>query len=534
MEDNSNQKEPSFKEKRLREILFIYYSRKDVQNALFDFSHNRECIPRYGVGFGKRPDTFQYSSDVIEQIKKGGTSFHCSEEIWLDPLEISTDFSEEDYNQLRTGWDLLLDIDSPFLEYSKIYADLIIKTLKFHGIENIGVKFSGSKGFHIIIPWKAFPKEIYGQKASDMFPEWPRVICEYLTDIIQPKLADAIYGEQSLKELAERTGKKQEELLITECLSCNRPAVKKTLITWLCPHCKNQIVNLEGTFNNRKKPKCPECRDDLQEVSRQETYSCEFCQISSEKNPNNFADTRAKTETLIEADLILVAPRHLFRMPYSLHEKTALASIVIDKNKILDFQITDANALKVEIKNFYPDSKLEEAKELLLQALDWKEQKQQQETTRKEINKANQSNQQPQSFEISANNKQVKKGEYKQVVIPDPQKEIYPPCIKKLLTGVGDDGRKRALFILINFFKSLRTDEKILQEIIEKWNEKNYKPLKQGYIQSQLSWYQRKGARMPPNCDKTNYQDLNICLPDALCRQIKNPLNYAIKKYFRK
>ena len=48
MEDNSNQREISFKEKRLKETLFIYYSRKDVQKALFDFSQNRECIPRYG------------------------------------------------------------------------------------------------------------------------------------------------------------------------------------------------------------------------------------------------------------------------------------------------------------------------------------------------------------------------------------------------------------------------------------------------------------------------------------------------------
>ena len=42
MEDNSNQKEPSFKEKRLRELLFIYYSRLDVRNAMFEFSKNRE------------------------------------------------------------------------------------------------------------------------------------------------------------------------------------------------------------------------------------------------------------------------------------------------------------------------------------------------------------------------------------------------------------------------------------------------------------------------------------------------------------
>ncbi|MFA7708027.1 MAG: hypothetical protein WCX73_03690 [Candidatus Pacearchaeota archaeon] len=521
------EKETSFKEKRIREIVFLYYSKPDVKKALFEFSKNRECIPRYFEGFGKRPDTFQYDSDILEQVKKGATSFHCSEELWADPLEISTDSSQEQIKELRKGWDLLLDIDSPYLEYSKIYADLIIKTLEFHGINNIGVKFSGSKGLHIIVPWKAFPEQIYGQKTKDMFPEWPRLICEYLTEIIRPQLADKIFESESLKDLAKKTGKKEEELLITECLSCHRPAIKKNLITWFCSYCKNQIVNLEGTFNNRKKPKCPDCRKDLSEVSKREIYSCEFCNINSEKNPRNFAKTREKTETLIEADLILVAPRHLFRMPYSLHEKTALASIVIDKNKIKDFQIKDANALKVEIKNFYPDSIPGEAKTLLLQALDWKEQKNKKEAERKEENKQ----QINQNFETG--NKELKKGEYKQVEIKNPTNEIYPPCIKLLLNGVKDDGRKRALFVLINFFKSLGVDEQKIVEILDEWNKKNYNPLKQGYIQSQLNWYRKKSARMPPNCDKLNYNDLNICKPDELCRQIKNPVNYAIKKYLK-
>jgi len=520
------EKEISFKEKRIREIVFLYYSREDVKKAIFNFSKNRECIPRYFEGFGKRPDAFQYESDILEQVKKGATSFHCSEELWKDPLEISTELSEEQFNELRLGWDLILDVDSPYLEYSKIYADLIVKTLEVHGIENIGVKFSGSKGMHIIIPWKAFPEQIYGQKTKDMFPEWPRLICGYLTAIIRPQLADKIFEQESLKDLAKKTGKKQEDLLITECLSCHRSATNKILITWLCPHCKNQIVNIEGTFNNRKKPKCPDCRKELQEVSRQEIYFCEFCQISSEKNSGNFAKTREKTETLIEADLVLVAPRHLFRTPYSLHEKTALSSIVIDKDKIKDFQIKDANALKIKIKNFYPDAKPGEAKRLLLQALDWKEQKNKQEQYRKETSK-----QQTQNFETTS--KELKKGEYKQIEIPNPTEEIYPPCIKLILKGVKNDGRKRALFILINFFKSLGTDEQKLIEIIEKWNKENYKLLKQGYIQSQLNWYRKKTARMPPNCDKTSYQDLNVCLPDELCRQIKNPVNYAVKKYFK-
>src|SRR3989344_7501176 len=158
MGEDSNQK--SFKEQRVREITLMYYSREDVRKYMLKFSKNRECVPQYFEGYGKRPDAFQYESDILEYVKRGATSFHCSEELWSDPLEISTELSKKELDDSRIGWDLLLDIDSPYLEYSKIYAQLLIDTLKFHGIKNIGVKFSGSKGFHIIVPWKAFPEEI--------------------------------------------------------------------------------------------------------------------------------------------------------------------------------------------------------------------------------------------------------------------------------------------------------------------------------------------------------------------------------------
>ena len=208
------QEKKSFKEQRIKEMAFAYYSIPEVRKAIFEFSQNRECIPRYYEVFGKRPDTFNYESDILEQVKKGATSFHCSEELWQDPLEISNELSEQEVNDLRIGWELLLDIDSKYREYSKICAQLLIELLEFHGIRKIGVKFSGSKGFHILVPWKAFPKEIYGQKTKNMFPEWPRIICQYLTEIIQPKLEEKIFEENNLKELAKKTGKSEEDLMI--------------------------------------------------------------------------------------------------------------------------------------------------------------------------------------------------------------------------------------------------------------------------------------------------------------------------------
>ena len=66
-------------------------------------------------------------------------------------MELNLDLKKEEFDNLRKGWDLLIDVDSQFLDYSKIAAKLIISALEQHGVKNYGLKFSGSKGFHIIV-----------------------------------------------------------------------------------------------------------------------------------------------------------------------------------------------------------------------------------------------------------------------------------------------------------------------------------------------------------------------------------------------
>ncbi|GAI67112.1 unnamed protein product, partial [marine sediment metagenome] len=58
------------------------------------------------------------------------------------------------------------------------------------------------------------------------------------------------------------------------------------------------------------------------------------------------------------------------------------------------------------------------------------------------------------------------------------------------MQGVSD-GRKRALFILINLFRSVGMEKDELEKRIDDWNKKNEIPLKQGYIKSQLAWAYR-------------------------------------------
>ncbi len=412
----------SFKEQRIRKITQLYYSRKDVQKAMFEFSKNREISPRYFDGFGKRPDSFQYLNDISELAKKGATSFHCSEELWQDPMKIVTGMSQEQLNEIRIGWDLLIDIDSKYIDYSKISAKIIIEFLNFHQLKNIGIKFSGSKGFHIIIPWKAFPKEINGVETSKMFPEYPRIITQYIIEKTKDKLIEKIT-----------------------------------------------------------------------DLSRPNKYVKDF-QAPKEVMP----------------DLVLVSPRHLFRMPYSLHEKTSLASVVLNPDELENFQLKDADPMKIKIKNFMPDSEEGEASELLREAFDWynvNKPKEEREKTTGQF------------------------AEYKPIQLKNISDENFPPCVQKIFQGI-PDGKKRAVFVLINLFRSIGMDKDEMEKRIYEWNKKNNPPLREGYIVSQLSWAYRKKPIMPQNC-KEFYQGFGVCQPDQLCRLIKNPVNYTIKKNFQ-
>jgi|TARA_Y100000034_G_scaffold71539_1_gene86297 hypothetical protein len=403
----------SLKEDRIRKITHLYYSRPDVQKAIFEFSQDREICPRYFEGFGKRPDFFQYKGDIFELVKKGATSFHCSEELWENPLNIKTGMNEKQLNELRTGWDLLIDIDSKYLDYSKILAEQIIKIFEFHGVKNFGIKFSGSKGFHMIIPWKSFPKKINNVKTSDMFPEWPRIILNYITEKTKPLL---------IKEITKLTTKNK------------------------------YVLDFE----------------------------------SAQK---------------VIPDIILVSPRHLFRTPYSLHEKTSLASVVLFPKEISDFQPKDANPVKVKVRDFMPNSKEGEASELLIQALDWNK------DHKKDIKE--------------------KKIDFKPVKLENLSDKNFPPSIQEILKGL-NDGRKRALFILLNLFRSVGMDKDELEKRINEWNKKNKPSLKQGYITSQLLWSYRNKVVPPPNFDKDYYKGIGI-IPTEEELRYKNPVNYIIK-----
>ncbi|MFH1606763.1 MAG: hypothetical protein ABIC91_05435, partial [Nanoarchaeota archaeon] len=157
---------------------------------MIDHAKNKEIGMRYGTIFGKRPDILAYPRDILELTLQNlnspnweptkAISFHASEEIWENPLEISSNLTKKDFDELRIGWDLVLDIDCPDWEISKITTYLFIKALRDNGVKDVTCKFSGNKGMHIGVPFESFPKEVAGKLTKDIFPDGPKKIAIYL------------------------------------------------------------------------------------------------------------------------------------------------------------------------------------------------------------------------------------------------------------------------------------------------------------------------------------------------------------------
>ncbi len=428
--------------------LLKYYSRRDVKKAISTISENREISVKFGDnGFGKRPDVIQFDNDVYEFAKKGATSFHISEELWNNPLSIKTGMQKRELDELRKGWDLILDVDGLEIEYSKLTSYYLVEALKFYDIKNISVKYSGNKGFHIAIPFETFPKRVNNIDIKNFFPEGPRIIALYLKNIISEHLSKAILEKETINDISKKINKPKESLI------------------------KNKVFD---------------------------------------------------PFVLAEIDSVLISSRHLFRAPYSYNEKSGLISIPININNILDFDKKNALMENVKVDTDFLNRnniKNDESSELFDKAIYWN----------------------------LKNTKKVEESKDKFSKEYDPIKKainesFFPPCIKIINQGIKEDGKKRALFILLNYLNNVGYGSNEIESFVLEWNKKNSTPLHENYIRAQLSWQKRQEKKiLPPNCpareenipsvnQQNYYLDLGICKPDDFCKFIKNPVNYAIKK----
>jgi DNA primase catalytic subunit len=433
-----------------------FYKRKDIQEEIVKQAKDKEIAFRFEHGFGKRPEALSYPNDVLELAKQKMTSLHCSEELWINPLQITTGMKKRELDEIRKGWDLILDIDCKILPYSKLAAYYTIKKLRQDGVKSITIKFSGNKGFHIAVPFQAFPEVYAGKKVKDLFPEAPRKIASYITHGIKEALSRSImkleskFGGDVFSKIAKRTG-----------------------------------------FEDKK-----------QDI------------IRYEKNEFDDEIPVLNAEPFLEIDTLLISSRHLYRMPYSFHEKSQLVSLPIDPDKVLSFKKPMAEPDIVELNHPFLDRNVKEkdAADLLKNAYEFDQLSKKFTDTDKEIYEK--------EFEKSDD-----------VDIPEEAigEEAFPPCIKLLLNGGLEDGKKRALFALINFLSSAGWDYDMIEKRLVEWNKTNTDPLRDTYLLGQIRYARVKNKPvLPPNCNNPNYYlGLGVCKKDSLCQKIKNPATYA-------
>ncbi|MFH1978091.1 MAG: hypothetical protein ABIJ92_02095 [Candidatus Aenigmatarchaeota archaeon] len=410
--------------------IYEYYSRDDVQQAMLKSAEGREVVGVFrNGGFGTRPNTIRYPKDIVSMARSGVVEFHYSIERWSNPMALKTD----NYSKMRSGWDLLLDLDCKDFEHGKIGALVFVQVLKKHGIIP-SIKFSGNKGFHLGIPWEAIPDKIDYKPTVEMYPDLPRSIVSYLKDFTKDILRDAILKSFSIEELVEKTGKSKEEILDGEEL---------------------------------------------------------------------------KPYEIVDVDPVMISPRHLVRMPYSLHKTSGFFSLPLSVHDLPGFKRETADPAKIKVKeNFLIHKKENEAQVLVAEAIDWSSKYEKQKT--KEL---------------------VQRAQITKKIPLD----FAPPCIHNILNGLSD-GKKRSVFTLINFFSSLKWSWEEIEAKIFEWNTKNNPPINENYIRMQVRWHKnRNKILLPPNCEyKGWYTDFGVCKPDSQCgghkKTIKNPVNYSIKK----
>ena len=421
--------------------IWNYYSREPVQKALVEIAKNREVVSVFKDGrFGRRPDVIQYPQDILQAVAEGTVAFHGSVERWNQPMKLDVGLTKLDLNQIRSGWDIFIDVDVDDFEIAKITTKQIIEAFKDHGVKNYSCKFTGGSSFHIGIPFESLPEKINLQPTSVQYPEMLQKVIEYIKSYVNEQLKEAITSAATPAEISKRIGKPLEEITGAEGIE------------------PFKIVTMD-----------------------------------------------------------IFSSRHLFRLPYSLHESSLLVSLPIKAESIGRFEKEHAlpEKVRIEEKFLIPRVDMHDAEGLVVEAMDW----------------------------ASKHQLEVKEGLPRpamQVKMKMMQEEYFPPCVHNIFKGLAD-GRKRSIFILINFLRNMGWDLERMESRLAEWNEKNYPPIRANYLRTQLRWHLRQERNLlPPNCDNEQfYGNMGVCTPDKCCKSggdkitLKNPVNYPFRKMKR-
>ena len=253
-------------------------------------------------------------------------------------------------------------------------------------------------------------------------------------------------------------------------------------------------------------------KDDLESAILKKYSPEELATITTKPIGKIVTDDGVNPFEVVDIDPILLSTRHLFRMPYSLNKGRLRVSLPIRLDDLDSFKPEDALPEKVTTEIGFLDKGEEGELDLLVgESLDF--------------------------HNKTAKAEKIKQSRPRTEILSAIKEDIFPPCIKKMSAGLSD-GRKRALFILLNFLRSAKWPSEQIEKYVVEWNQKNSPPLPDSYVRSQLRWHLPKDKVMlPPNCpsEKSSgwYEGLGICFPDSVCGKpkilIKNPINYPVK-----
>ncbi|MBI4021630.1 MAG: hypothetical protein HY369_05285 [Candidatus Aenigmarchaeota archaeon] len=209
---------------------------------------------------------------------------------------------------------------------------------------------------------------------------------------------------------------------------------------------------------------------------------------------------------VVDIDPILISPRHLYRMPYSLNKKSFLVSLPLRARDLEGFEKSQADPATVQVSaRFLERGEEGEADALFAEGLDWFAKRKQE---------------------------QRKPGGKRTGLTKKVPESMFPPCMKTILLGIRD-GKRRSVFALVNFLSAMKWSWEDIEVGLLAWNRKNTPPLQETYLTQQLRYYRDKKKFPPPNCTQEGWYDaMGVCAPDKVCvarENIKNPVNYPFR-----
>lgn len=462
-----------------------YYKRKDVREAMARQCRNKEVAVKFGSGFGKRPEVIIYDNDILSFAQRKATSFHVSEETWSAPGQLHTGMRRSELDDLRIGWDLVLDIDFPVWEATKLIAHALVEQLQEEGVPRraITAKFSGNKGFHIAVPFEAFPDTYVDDDdeehlTSDLFPDGVRRVLKYLVYKVDGPENDYALSERLFSLDAV---KNDPDLFVTVDESTGE--------------------QVAGGAASGSSFVCAKCEWSTR--SEQDYVTCEKCGAIMQRidSPEQQVSTRRKVG--LEVDAMLVSSRHMYRLAYSLHEKSGLASVPVDPFSVRGFDKSSADPERVDTDTPFlvRDVPRGCASTLLSNGMKFR----------------------PPDEPVRKDFKDV---EWTGDAAPE---ELFPPPIKQMLAGMRD-GRKRALFVLTNFLSCVGWSYEMIESRLLEWAEDMEDPLRENEIISHLRYHKKKENVLPPNFDNDMYyKDVlgDRLQHDELSERVKNPVQYV-------